>query len=67
MKHLVIEIQTLQDGQIGSIVNAYDTQAEAESKYHSVLSAAAISKIPAHGAIILDSNCTPKDWKCYTE
>ena len=42
MKYIVIEIQTQDDGMVGTLVNAYDARNEAESKYHKVLSAAAV-------------------------
>ncbi len=50
---IVIETQTDADGVVGTLVNAYPTQAEAESKYYSILSAAAISEIYLHGAFLL--------------
>lgn len=56
MKYLVIEIQTNQDGTVGNLVYAYDTLAEAESKYHAVLSYAALSELPVHAAVLLRSD-----------
>lgn len=55
MKYLVIELQTNSDGTVGNLVYAFDTQAEAESKYHAVLSAAAVSTVPVHAAVLMDS------------
>ena len=49
--YLVIEIQTSDN--IGNLVWALPTLAEAESKYHSVLTAAAISSLPCHACVIL--------------
>lgn len=51
--YLVIEIQTNIGGAVSNIVWAFNTLAEAESKYHSVLAAAAISGLPIHSAVIL--------------
>lgn len=56
MKYLVIEIQTNKDGTVGNLVFAYDTLAEAESKYHAVLSYAALSELPVHAAVLLRSD-----------
>lgn len=52
-KYVVIEIQTNTDGAIGTLVNAYDSWNLAEQKYHAVLSAAAVSKLPVHSAAML--------------
>lgn len=54
MKFLVIEIQKNSDGTVGNFVWAFDTINAAESKYHAVLSAAAISTIPVHSAVLLN-------------
>ena len=65
MKYIVIELQTAADGKVGSLVTAHDTLAQAESKYHAVLSAAAVSAVPAHSATLLDSDGQPLDYRCY--
>lgn len=52
--YIVIELQVNADGQLGNFVWAFDTLAQAESKYHSVLSTAAVSRIPIHSAVIMD-------------
>lgn len=65
MKYIVIEIQTNQDGTVGNIVTTYDSQLEAESKYHTVLSAAAISELPEHAALLFTSQGTVLESKCY--
>ena len=54
MKFLVIEIQVSDSGIVGNFVWSYDTINEAESKYHSVLAAAAVSSVPIHSAVILN-------------
>ncbi len=52
IKYVVIEIQTNADDTVGTLVNTYDNRNEAESAYHRVLSAAAVSLLPVHAAIL---------------
>jgi len=56
MKFLVIELQESADGQVSNIVTSHDTFNEAESKYYAVLSAAAVSSVPVHSAIMANSH-----------
>ena len=56
MKYIVIEIQTNQDGTVGNIVWDYDSRYEAESKYHSILASAALSSLPCHTAVLVQSD-----------
>lgn len=56
MKYITIEIQTNQDGTVGNLVYAYDELNQAESKYHAVLSAAAVSELPMHAAVLVRSD-----------
>lgn len=51
MTHLIIEIQTMRDGTVGNIVTAYDDEAQAVSKFHSVMAAAALSDVPCHAVV----------------
>lgn len=44
----------LQNGVVGGNVWAYDNINDAESKYHSVLSMAAISSVAVHSAVLLN-------------
>ena len=55
MKYLVVEIQTMADGTVANLVNVCDTRMQAESTFHSVLAAAAISALPCHAAVMLTS------------
>ena len=61
-QYYILEIQKNTAGEYGHIVHwAYDedeTQArlKAESKYHSVLAAAAISELPQHSATLITSD-----------
>ena len=56
MKYLVIELQTATDGSVANIVTAYDNRNEAESAYHAILSAAAVSTLPCHAAMIVTND-----------
>ena len=51
--YIVIELQTNAEGVVGSLVYKYDSRDEAESKFHSILAAAAISALPVHAAVML--------------
>lgn len=53
MTYIVIEIQTIQDGASSTLINAYDNQREAESRYHQILASAALSNIPIHAAVLM--------------
>ena len=65
MKYLVLEIQTNADGTVGNLVTAYDTRNEAESAYHTVLAAAALSSIPCHAAVLLTSEGFTLEYRKY--
>lgn len=54
MTYVVIELQTNSEGQTANLAYAYDNLDQAYSKYHAVLSAAAVSKVPYHAAVLLD-------------
>ena len=65
MKYLVMEIQTAADGSVANLVYSFDSQASAESKYHSVLAAAAISSLPVHACVLMQSDGRQIDRKAY--
>lgn len=50
---IVIELQTNADGAVANLVYQYASRDEAESKFHSILAAAAVSSLPVHAAVIL--------------
>ena len=52
--YLIIKIQKSNSGQLAYLVTTHATQPEAEQKYHAVLSAAAVSAIDVHSAVMLD-------------
>lgn len=65
MKYLVIEIQTNTDGKIGILTFSYDDRNQAESKYHAVLAAAAISALPMHTCVLFQSDGILLARQCY--
>lgn len=52
--YLVIEIQKSNDGKLSHLESVRATLPEAEQKYHTVLSFAAVSSIDVHSAVMLD-------------
>lgn len=52
---VVIELQEYNDT-LQNLVTAHTTLREAESKYHTVLAAAAVSTVPVHSAVLLSGN-----------
>lgn len=53
MKYIVMEIQTNYDGSVGNLVYAFDDRPHAERQYHLILSAAAVTQLPMHAAVML--------------
>lgn len=52
MTYIVIELQT-NNGSTAHIVTTHATREAAESKYHTVLAAAAISNVEIHAAVVM--------------
>ena len=50
--YIVIEIQT--SATVATLVNAYEDRNQAESKYHQILTAAALSSVPKHSAVLMN-------------
>lgn len=65
MTYIVIELQTNSDGTVGNLVWAYTDRNQAEQKYHLVLSAAAVSSLPAHAAVLLTGDGRMLASQCY--
>jgi len=69
-RYLVIEIQTNADGSIGSVQSQSfsnpDERLKAESRYHTILAAAANSTKPIHAAMMLTADGFLMESKCYT-
>ena len=70
-QYYIIEIQQYANGEYGHIVHyAWDEDADkarlkAESKYHEILSAAAVSETKKHSAVILSDESFPVLHACY--
>lgn len=60
-----MELQTNADESVGNFVWAYDNEEQAWSKYHAVLSAAAVSALPMHAATLLRSDGTLVESRCF--
>ena len=63
--YIVVELQKNAEGVVSNIVTSHETLAEAESKYYSVLAAAAVSEIPVHSAVIVSEEAFPVKHQCY--
>ena len=50
--YIVLEIQT--STTVATLVNSYEDRNQAESKYHQILTAAALSSVPKHSAVLMD-------------
>ena len=70
-QYYIMEIQQYKDGTYGDIKHfAYDEDPEkarlkAESKFYEVLSAAAVSDLPTHSAIMFSAEGYPVMNQCY--
>lgn len=64
-KYIVVELQTDVSGAVANLVYSYDEQAAAESKYHLILSSAAISQLPKHVAVLMTSEGYLMESRCY--
>ena len=62
---IILETQTYLDGNVGTLINPYINQNEAESKYHAILSAAAVSNVPRHTAFMLTDDGYVIKSECY--
>ena len=65
MNYIVIEIQT-NGGTTSHIVTAHSTRESAESKFHQVLAAAAVSSVEDHAAVLIAQNGTVVRTEHYT-
>ena len=70
-QYYIIELQQYQNGEYGNLTHfAYDEDAtkarlKAESKYHEVLAAAAVSDLLSHSATLLTSDGRAVMNQCY--
>lgn len=64
-KYLVVEIQTWDTGAIQTPTNAFDKREAAESKYHDILSKAAVGTLPKHAAVLMTNEGYVLESRCY--
>lgn len=64
-KYLVTEIQHWANGTVQNPTWAYDDRNKAEAKYHAILSAAAVSTLPVHSALLFTDEGFALESKCY--
>ncbi|MBO4914493.1 MAG: hypothetical protein J5449_04740 [Oscillospiraceae bacterium] len=57
--YIITEIQTDANGKVSTLVTQKQSRTEAESTYHSILAAAALSSLPCHAATITDETGFP--------
>ena len=62
--YIVIELQK-NNGQIANIVTAHNDLNDAESKFHAILSAGAVSNIEIHSAVLISEEGFPMRHECY--
>lgn len=55
---IIVEIQHSNSGSTATICTTHADRSEAEQKYHKVLSAAAVSSVDVHSAVMLDDDGT---------
>lgn len=60
---IIMEIQT--NEQVATIVNSYSDRNQAESKYHQILTSAALSDVYKHGAVMLTEEGVRLKSECY--
>lgn len=54
--YVVVELQKTSDDAIASLVTTHNTLEEAQSKFHQVLSYAAVSTLPLHSCVLLNED-----------
>lgn len=64
-KYIVIELQTNSQGVVGNLTYSYDTLPAAESKYYAILSAAAVSALAKHAAVLMTSEGYLIESRCF--
>lgn len=66
--YIIMEVQANADGTAGTLVYTYDDTNKdvAESKYHSILSSAAVSSVYRHSAFMLTDDGRLLRSECYT-
>ena len=62
--YIVIEIQN-NDGSVAHLFDAFEDKLQAESKYHTVLAAAAVSNLAVHTAYLCTDDGRVIESRCY--
>ena len=57
--YIIIEMQTDANGIVSTLVTQKETRNEADSLYHQVLAAAAISAVPVHACAMMSNEGYP--------
>ena len=63
--YIVFEIQTNADGTVGTLTSTFTDKNQAESKYHDVLRAAAVSELPSHACVLMTESGGFEKSECY--
>lgn len=63
--YIVFEIQTNNDGSLGTLTYTFDDLNQAESKYHQVLTSAAVSALPKHACVMMSEEGFYLKNECY--
>lgn len=63
--YIVMELQKNGDAALTHLVTGHESLPEAESKFYSVLAAAAVSDVSVHSAIIISEEGFPVRHQCY--
>lgn len=61
--YIVMEIQN--SGSVATLIDQYADKNQAESKFHTVLSAAAVSAVPVHSAVLMTDDGIWLRSECY--
>ena len=61
--YIVMEIQN--SGTVATLVSQYADKNQAESKFHTVLAAAAVSQVPVHSAVLMTDEGIWLRSECY--
>ena len=61
----VLEVQSGESGAVIPFAFASDQRSAIDSKYYTILAAAAQSSVPRHGAMIIDEDCIVEDRKVF--
>lgn len=62
---IVIELQKNTESVVSNLITSHNTLTQAESKFYSTLTSAAVNEIPIHSAIIVSEEGFPVKHQCY--